>query len=203
MRKSILFGLAALAIMAFAVLPAIAGQSCSDATAKTTSGKTACCTASAADKAACTASMEACATAHEANAQSASATCPMADNSQTISISVMGMTCAGCENGLTTALQGTDGVLKVVKVSHTENLAVVRVDPTKCKSESLTKLIASKGYEAQVIPAVATSANAVQAGAAGCSTMSKEECAKVCGDKAAAACADMKKEEVKKTDGSL
>jgi copper chaperone CopZ len=201
-RKSILFGLAALAIMAFAVLPAIAGQSCSDATAKTTSDKTAC-SASAADKAACTASKEACATAHEANAQSASATCPMAGNCETISISVKGMTCAGCENGLTTALQGTDGVLKVVKISHTENLAVVCVDPTKCKSESLTKLIASKGYEAQVIPAVATSANAVQAGAAGCSTMSKEECAKVCGDKAAAACADKEKEEAKKTDGSL
>lgn len=186
MRKSILFSLAILAVLSFAVMPALAGQSCGSVEAKLgkADGKKGC-------------------SAHEINAKTASYDCDYKGKCETISISVKGMTCGGCENGLTTALSGTDGVIKVQKVSHKENLAVVCFDPTKTKSESLTKLIASKGYEAQIIPAVATDVNAVQAGVkAGCTTMTKEECAKLCGAKAAAACAvkDKAKDE---TDGSL
>ena len=184
MRKSIIFGLAVLAMLSFAVMPAMAGQSCGDVSAKL---------GNADAKKACS-----------GDAKTASHDCNYEGKCETISFSVKGMTCAGCENGLTTALTGTDGVIKVMKVSHKENLAVLCFDPTKTKTESLTKLIASKGYETSIIPAVATNANAVQAGAkAGCSTMSKADCAKTCGAKAAATCDSKKKEEKAKTDGSL
>jgi len=187
-RKSIIFGMAVLAIMAFAVMPAMAGQSCGSVEAKV--GKT--------DKAACS--------AHGTTATAATAhDCDYKGKCETVSISVKGMTCGGCENGLTTALVGQEGVVKVLKVSHKENLAVLCFDPTKTKSDVLTKMIASKGYEANIIPAVATT-NAVQAGAkdaAGCATMSKADCAKACGAKGAKSCGSKKKAEDTKVDGSL
>lgn len=189
MRKSILFSLAVMAILAFAVTPVMAGKSCGSVEAKLGQAD----------------AQKAC-SAHDVNAKTASSyDCDYDGKCETVHFSVKGMTCGGCEDGLTAALEGTDGVIKVYKVSHKENLAVLCFDPTKTKSESLTKLIASKGYEAQVIPAVATSVNAVQAGhKADCDKMSKEECARMCGEKAAQACASKKKtDEGAKTDGTL
>ena len=178
MRKSVVLILACLLILALGVMPVMAGKTSDDVTAKTgkTDGKT--------------------------------TDCPEIDGKcEIISINVKGMTCVGCENGLTTALKGIDGVLKVVKISHKENLAVVCIDPTKAKSEKITKMITSKGYKAEIVSTVATSADAAHAGVhagdkAGCATMTKADCAKTCGEKAAAACGATKK-ETKKTDGSL
>jgi len=167
-RKSIIFGLAFLLIMALGVMPVMAGKACGDVEVKL--GKT----------------------------DAKKACCPEIDGKcETISISVTGMTCGGCENGLKSALKGTQGVTNVVKVSHKENLAVVCIDPTKTKSDMITKMITSKGYKAEMV-----NANAATATKAGCATMTKADCAKTCGEKAAAACG-AKKKETKKTDGSL
>lgn len=192
MRKSILFSLALLAILSFSIVPAMAGKSCGSVEAKLGQADAA----------------KFC-SAHEINAKTASYDCDFKEKCETITISVKGMTCGGCENGLTTALEGTDGVIKVQKVSYKENLAVVCIDPTKTKSESLTKLIASKGYEVAIIPAVATTGvNAVQAGSSTMSKeecakkMSKEECAKFAGAKSGACCASKDKAKTT-TDGSL
>ena len=55
-------------------------------------------------------------------------------------------------------------------------------------------MIASKGYEANLVLANATQAGA-KADATGCATMSKEDCAKKCGTKAAKSCGSKKKVE--------
>ncbi len=43
-------------------------------------------------------------------------------------ISIKGMTCGGCENSIKTTLLGVDGVLEVLKVSHTQEVAIVCFD---------------------------------------------------------------------------
>lgn len=200
MRKSIIFSLAVLAVMAFTVMPVLAGPSCGSVSAKLGKADKAACSASAtttANKAACSAHATTTANAFKHD-------CDYKGTCETVSFSVKGMTCGGCENGLTTALTDQKGVVKVLKVSHKENLAVVCFDPTVVKSDALTKMIASKGYEANIIPAVAITANAIQAGAkdgAGCATMSKEDCAKA--GKAGKACCASKKTEETKVEGSL
>ena len=73
-------------------------------------------------------------------------------------ISIKGMTCVGCENMVTAELEKVPGVLKVAKISHKEEMALVCVDGSKCQAGSLTKAVASKGYKAEIIPAVATEA---------------------------------------------
>ncbi len=77
----------------------------------------------------------------------------------TRTIAVKGMTCTGCENSLSAALADAPGVVEVVKVCHKSEEAVVKVDPAVSKDAELTKVITNKGYEAQIIPAVAKSTN--------------------------------------------
>lgn len=90
-------------------------------------------------------------------------------------ISVDGMTCGGCETGVKTALEGVDGVLKVVKVSHTDKFALVVVDPAKVKTEALTTAVTNKGFKAQMASATIATDGA------------KKSCAKTCAEKKAAA----------------
>ena len=71
-------------------------------------------------------------------------------------MSVKGMTCTGCENGLKASLTKVPGVLKVAKVCHKSGVAVVAINPDEVKDDVLTKTVANKGYEAAIIPAVAT-----------------------------------------------
>ena len=78
----------------------------------------------------------------------------------TRTISVKGMTSAGCEKSLSVALAKAPGVVEVVKVCHKSEEAVVKVDPAVCQDAELTRAITDKGYEAQIIPAVAKSASA-------------------------------------------
>ncbi len=70
-------------------------------------------------------------------------------------ISVKGMTCGSCENTVTTALKNIEGVIKVATVSYKDEIAVVCVDKTVAKSDMLTKAIADKGFQAEIVPAVA------------------------------------------------
>ncbi|MEE8577614.1 MAG: cation transporter [candidate division Zixibacteria bacterium] len=119
-----------------------------------------------------------------------------------VSMSIEGMTCGGCEKSLETMLSEIDGVLKVKSISHKTGQALVCIDASKVKQSMLTTALVNKGYKAEIIPAVATTAttvNATTVGAkkacgfdkaacadktagekAGCS----KACAKTCGDKA-------------------
>ena len=74
-------------------------------------------------------------------------------------ISIKGMTCGGCEKSVSAALTEVPGVLKVVRVSYEEEVAEVCFDPNKTTGEALTTAVANKGYEAEIIPAVATSSD--------------------------------------------
>lgn len=115
-------------------------------------------------------------------------------------ISIKGMTCTGCENSVKAALIGVDGVLNVLKVSHTNEVAIVCVDPSKMTdNSSLITSVVNKGYKAEIIPAVATTITFTDALAvkAGCAMSCTPEQMKACGA-AKTDHADTKKEETKK-----
>ncbi len=107
------------------------------------------------------------------------------ENAEIRMISVKGMTCTGCENSIKATLTSTPGVLEVAKVSYKDGMAVVIVDKTKAKNEALTTSVVNKGYEAQIIPAVAkTTDNAQVKKASGDMPSCAATCTKPCtGDK--------------------
>ena len=78
------------------------------------------------------------------------------EGSEVRMISVKGMTCAGCENSVKASLAKLDGVHEVAEVCHKGEVAVVIVDPAKAQNDILTTTVTNKGYEAAIIPAVAT-----------------------------------------------
>jgi len=142
---------------------------------------------STANKAACTAktgSMSADAAKAETQAKFASA-----------SFKVTGMTCGACENKVTTALKNTAGVNSVDKVDYKTGMATVTYNASdvSCPSK-LAKVITDAGFAAEVIPAVATSADAktMNMGAQGCTQADMAACAAKCAnmtDAEKAACA--------------
>ncbi len=75
-------------------------------------------------------------------------------------MSIEGMTCAGCENSLTTALEELDGVIHVMSISHKDGSAVVCIDNSKVEPKSLVKAVTSKGYKAEIVLAVAKTTSA-------------------------------------------
>jgi copper chaperone CopZ len=74
-----------------------------------------------------------------------------------VTFNVKGMTCAGCENQVKTALKNHKGVTEVVKVSHESDKAVVKYDPTKVEAAKLASVVTKIGFEAEVMPAAAES----------------------------------------------
>lgn len=80
------------------------------------------------------------------------------DGWETRTIAIKGMTCAGCEQSISAALAEAPGVVEVVKVCHTSQEAVVKVDPAKSQEALLARAVTDKGYEAEIIPAVAKTA---------------------------------------------
>ncbi|MEW6412685.1 MAG: cation transporter [Candidatus Zixiibacteriota bacterium] len=90
-------------------------------------------------------------------ADKAAAQTATADGMVTRTISIKGMTCTGCENSISAALVKVPGVVEVVSISYQKGEAVVKVDPAKIKESEITTAVASEGYEAKIIPAVATS----------------------------------------------
>ena len=82
--------------------------------------------------------------------------CEYGSECQLTSMSITGMTCAGCENSIKAALMNIDGVNKVLGVCYKSGYAVVCANPDKAASEVLLKAVSAKGFEAQIIPAVAT-----------------------------------------------
>lgn len=208
MKKIIFLGLSGLAVLAMTIAPVVAGEGCADASkASTTSTKAACCAkaegasaslvgASCGEKStATTASAHGTCnlngqklTAEECAKMMASMTpeqcakaCGYEGKMEMVNMSIKGMTCGGCEGSVTAALEKTPGVVKVVSVNYKDGSALVCIDPAKTKAETLTQTVSNKGYEAQIIPAVATTGATTKAAGAGCS--------KTCSPAEAAACA--------------
>ncbi len=218
MKKLLISGFAVLAVLALVAAPFVtAGEGCGGTKttdAKLTSGKT-CAAGQQHAVGQCTPEEKAaCAAKLGLTAEDCEKFCKEAGY-EIVQVSINGMTCVGCENSIKSTLTALPGVVKVGKVSHQEGLAVVVVDTkqTDCTS-SVVKAVTNKGYKAEIIPAVATSGDAIQAKPA--SDM-KTGCAATCGAAAAAACKSKtacssattkttdeakKAEETKKTDGT-
>ena len=176
--------IAALAILAIMSMPIQAGPGCgkTDKSASMIGSKAACTTA---DKGACM-------TKYGLTEEECKKLCATMDGKcEFTEISIKGMTCGGCESILTTALEKIPGVAKVVMISHKEGKAVVAVDHKKAKDDFLVKAVADNGYQAEIIPAVATTvesapAPTVDKSKGACDAATKAACAatsKTCGSK--------------------
>ena len=73
--------------------------------------------------------------------------------------SVKGMTCGGCESGVTKKLTSQDGVSEVIEVSHKSNRAIFRFDPKKADAEKLAEAVTKMGYKAEILSVVEESGN--------------------------------------------
>lgn len=200
MKKFAAFSIMIIAVLAFVAAPTFACDGDKDATTTTASAKSAdgtkSCSASKVN--ATTASAKSADGTKSCGASKATTTTASAEQCHGISkeeclkiaaefgdkceirkISVDGMTCGGCETGVKTALEGVDGVLKVVKVSHTDKVALVVVDPTKVKVEALTTAVTNKGFKAQMASFTSTTASTTDG--------AKKSCVQTCAEKKAAA----------------
>jgi copper chaperone len=224
MRKTMGFAIAALAFVAFTVAP-IGVMACGNdkktsadkgAETQTISSKSGCAagakqanaTQADAKLANCPAgSKEACAARLGLSVDDCQKVCAQGHYTL-VSMNVKGMTCGSCEKTVSASLGEVPGVVRVGKVDYQTGKAYVLIDPTKVKDELLVKAVSSKGYEAEVIPAVAVepakaegNASKMDAAHDGCSAAQKAACAatgKTCGSKKAT-----EKKEEKKTDGSM
>lgn len=70
---------------------------------------------------------------------------------QTVTLSVPGMTCAACPITVKKALTKVDGVQKV-EVSYENLAAIVTFDDTRTTAEALTKATENAGYPSTVKP---------------------------------------------------
>jgi copper chaperone CopZ len=74
---------------------------------------------------------------------------------QTCSLKVSGMTCAGCEAAVRMAARSIDGV-KEAKVSYATGSAEVTYDPGKTTPDAISKIITEKsGFKAELVRAAA------------------------------------------------
>ena len=96
-----------------------------------------------------------------------------------VNMSVKGMTCGGCESDVKTALKAVPGVVNVSKVCYKSGSASVYLDTRKGKSDAVVSAVANKGYQVDIIPAVATTttvSDAKTASSKTCSIGSKAAC---------------------------
>ncbi len=82
--------------------------------------------------------------------------CAAAKDCNYTAMSIKGMTCAGCENSIKAGLMNIDGVNKVLGVCYQGGFAVVCANPDEASNEVLLKAVSARGFEAEIIPAVAT-----------------------------------------------
>lgn len=173
-KKIMVFGLSALLLVAFVSSSALAGEGCG--AHKVSADK------SKATHAGCKVmSPEECAKLCGMTPEQCAKMCEGHTNCDFTRMSIKGMTCGGCETTITTALSSIEGVNKVIKVDHKEGFALVCCDPTKVDGKALTSAVINKGYQAEVIPAVAKTSDAKAktesaSGKIGCSPT----CAKTC-----------------------
>jgi copper chaperone len=64
---------------------------------------------------------------------------------QTVTLSVTGMTCGGCENSVKRALARIEGVTDVT-ASHVEKRVVVSLDPAKVTAQQIRDRITACGF---------------------------------------------------------
>ena len=76
----------------------------------------------------------------------------------TVSLSIEGMTCTGCENTICTSLEKIPGV-KSVTASHTDGSAVIEFEPGKVDTAMLKEAVDATGYKALKASAVESSLN--------------------------------------------
>lgn len=180
MRKIFTIGLTVIVAMALISSAALAGESCgakkksdAKATVQKASASAGFCQETA---------VKECSSAMGVSEEECRALCESGELTM-VKMSVDGMTCAGCEAGVTSALEKVPGVVKVVKVCHESGSAAFYLDTRKGKSEDAVKAVASKGYKTEIIPAVATvtemtDAKAAHAGCdpAACASKGKPGC---------------------------
>jgi len=98
-----------------------------------------------------------------------------------VNMNVSGMTCGSCEKSIKASLELVPGVVRVAKVCHKSGSAMAWVQPDKVEGQSLVTAVANKGFEAEIIPAVATATTDAPAKAANAS----KSCAAACASKKA------------------
>lgn len=81
--------------------------------------------------------------------------CAAAKDCNYTRMSIKGMTCGGCENTIKAALMNIDGVNKVLGVCYKSGYAAVCANPVEASNEVLLKAVSAKGFDAEIIPAVA------------------------------------------------
>jgi len=70
---------------------------------------------------------------------------------QTCTLKVSGMTCAGCEAAVRMAARSVEGV-KTAKVSYAKGNAEVTYDPAKTTPDAIAKVITEKsGFKAELV----------------------------------------------------
>jgi len=69
---------------------------------------------------------------------------------QTLRFKVTGMTCGGCANHISQALQKLDGVVSE-DVEFPGDVAVVTFEPKKLKEKAIVAAIEGAGYKAEVL----------------------------------------------------
>lgn len=195
MRKTYVSTLALILGLAFVMAPigVFAGNSCGGdkAGAIGTPGATGTTSANAstvgakytgADKACSTADKAACgvkAGTTSAGVDKAETTAKFAS----ASFKVTGMTCGACENKVTSALKNSAGVKSVDKVDYKTGTALVTYDASavSCPTK-LAQAITDAGFAAEVVPAMATSADAktVNVNAQACNPADMAACAAKC-----------------------
>jgi copper chaperone CopZ len=165
-RKFLTVGLTALAFMALVAADVsscgaekASGKSCGSA--EMTKSKTCSMdkTAMTGAKGCCSRSKKA-TTGTQSTAEAASEHCKSEGKCEHKTLSIKGMTCEKCERTVTTALSQVPGVIKVTYVSYEEGIANVCVEPAKISEEALTTAVVNKGFEAEIIPAVAKTTGA-------------------------------------------
>jgi len=150
-KKTLVFGLSALLMVAFVSSSALAGSACG--ANKIIKAETTQATTATAQMAAM--SPEECAKLCGMTPEECAKACAGKENCGFTQMSVKGMTCGGCESTIKSALSAIDGVHHVIKVDHKEGIALVCCDLTKVDGQALTTAVINKGYQAEIIPAVA------------------------------------------------
>ena len=191
MKKALTLFVLALAAMAMMTSFALADSCTADkAKVEKASGKTCSTDKAVAGKTCSAEEIAACAKATGVSADECAKACAEGKLVKH-TMSIKGMTCGSCENSVKTALTKIEGVKHVMSVSHKNETAVVCIDPTTCKTESLVKAVTAKGYTAQMVNAVVKTT--------GVKATDSKSCSKTCTTAEKAAC-DAKKKEKKEED---
>ena len=80
----------------------------------------------------------------------ASSTSLLEDPPKTIKLKITGMTCAGCSNHISKALQGVDGIIEE-EVKYPGDIAVIKFDSEKTNAKAIIKVIEDTGYKAELM----------------------------------------------------